>query len=195
MHACMDGWTDVLIDILIVSLIAWSVGQLTDLHEGACTLTNSVVPTDRDIVLLRSVRISTWSGEWTYRHWAKRYCVGLEDPFDCTDNCARTIAAHASASVAKAFGRAATSMQVISATAVASESSGKPCLLDTCMPWCSSHVLRHDVQMAVKSGCAKCQSQIHRQQCQRVWGHCQTAVEEELNKVSVMKRLPVQQGQ
>lgn len=71
------------------------------------------------------MRISTWSGEWTYRHWAKRYCVGLEDPFDCTDNCARTIAAHASASVAKAFGKAATSMLVISETAVTSESAGK----------------------------------------------------------------------
>ena len=51
------------------------------------------------VVVCRYVRISTWCGDWSYRPWAKPYCVGVEDPFDCTDNCARTIAAHASSSV------------------------------------------------------------------------------------------------
>lgn len=85
----------------------------------------SKLVTERCHALCRSVRISTWSGGWTYRRWAKKYCVGLEDPFDCTDNCARTIAAHASNAVAKAFGKAATSMLVISETAVTSGAAGK----------------------------------------------------------------------
>ncbi|KAK9832586.1 hypothetical protein WJX81_001551 [Elliptochloris bilobata] len=41
---------------------------------------------------LRGVRASTWAGRWTHRRWAKRYFVGVEDPFDATDNCARSIA-------------------------------------------------------------------------------------------------------
>ncbi|DBA89170.1 hypothetical protein WJX77_005588 [Trebouxia sp. C0004] len=67
---------------------------------------------------LRYVRISTWCGTWTYRAWTKKYCVGVEDPFDCTDNCARTIAPHASSSVANKFGDAMSAMSVIESSTV-----------------------------------------------------------------------------
>ncbi|KAA6421869.1 MAG: hypothetical protein FRX49_08188 [Trebouxia sp. A1-2] len=70
---------------------------------------------------LRYVRISTWCGTWTYRPWTRKYCVGVEDPFDCTDNCARTIAPHASSSVANKFGDAMSAMGVIDTTSVPSE--------------------------------------------------------------------------
>ncbi|KAL0048376.1 hypothetical protein WJX82_001914 [Trebouxia sp. C0006] len=70
---------------------------------------------------LRYVRISTWCGTWTYRPWTKKYCVGVEDPFDCTDNCARTIAPHASSSVANKFGDAVNAMALIDATTVPSD--------------------------------------------------------------------------
>ena len=66
----------------------------------------------------RYVRISTWCGTWTYRAWAKKYCVGVEDPFDCTDNCARTIAAHASSAVANKFGDAVQHMALIDSSTV-----------------------------------------------------------------------------
>ena len=44
--------------------------------------------------------------------------MGLEDPFDCTDNCARTIAPHASSSVANSFGTAVQAMLLIDSTTV-----------------------------------------------------------------------------
>lgn len=47
--------------------------------------------------------------------------MGVEDPFDCTDNCARTIAPHASSSVANKFGDAMSAMGVIDTTSVPSE--------------------------------------------------------------------------
>ena len=62
--------------------------------------------------------MSTWCGAWTYRAWTKRYCVGVEDPFDCTDNCGRTIAPHASNRVANAFGDAMWSMARINSDTV-----------------------------------------------------------------------------
>ena len=46
------------------------------------------------------------------------YCVGVEDPFDCTDNCARTIAPHASSSVAKKFEAAVQWMNCINSSTV-----------------------------------------------------------------------------
>ena len=65
--------------------------------------------------------MSTWCGEWTYRAWTKRYCVGIEDPFDCTDNCGRTIAPHASNRVANAFGDAMRSMDRINSATVSGD--------------------------------------------------------------------------
>ena len=69
----------------------------------------------------RYVRISTWCGTWTYRAWAKKYCVGVEDPFDSTDNCARTIAPHASSSVARKFGNAMSLMEQIDSSNVVAD--------------------------------------------------------------------------
>ena len=40
---------------------------------------------------LQQRRISTWFGTWMDRDWSKRYLVGIEDPFDDTDNTARCI--------------------------------------------------------------------------------------------------------
>ncbi len=43
-------------------------------------------------MLCRDTCIDTWSGEWVYRSWEKKYnCFGIVDPFISTDNCARTI--------------------------------------------------------------------------------------------------------
>ena len=72
------------------------------------------------VCVCRYVRISTWCGTWTYRPWTKKYCVGVEDPFDCTDNCARTIAPHASSSVANKFGDAVSAMALVDSTTVPS---------------------------------------------------------------------------
>ena len=39
----------------------------------------------------RAVRCSTWAGRWAYKQWTRNYLVPIEDPFDATDNCARSI--------------------------------------------------------------------------------------------------------
>ena len=75
----------------------------------------------QQVCVCRYVRISTWCGTWTYRPWTKKYCVGVEDPFDCTDNCARTIAPHASSSIANKFGDAVSAMALIDSTTVPSD--------------------------------------------------------------------------
>lgn len=83
-----------------------------------------------DAAVCRYVRISTWCGDWSYRPWAKPYCVGVEDPFDCTDNCARTIAAQSSSSVARKFEAAMQHMLRIDSSTVSADASleGKPSL-------------------------------------------------------------------
>jgi len=37
------------------------------------------------------VRLSTWAGGWTANGWQKPYAVAVEDPFDASENCARSI--------------------------------------------------------------------------------------------------------
>lgn len=39
----------------------------------------------------RAVRCSTWAGDWFHRTWVRNHIVPVEDPFDVTDNCARSI--------------------------------------------------------------------------------------------------------
>ena len=41
----------------------------------------------------RAVRVSTWAGRWSFMEWPKRYIVPIEDPFDATDNCSRSVMA------------------------------------------------------------------------------------------------------
>ncbi|KAL4440632.1 hypothetical protein ABPG75_003633 [Micractinium tetrahymenae] len=42
--------------------------------------------------VLRRVRVDTWAGRLRYECWDKEgYCCSVEDPFDSTDNCARTV--------------------------------------------------------------------------------------------------------
>ncbi|KAK9862262.1 hypothetical protein WJX84_008113 [Apatococcus fuscideae] len=51
----------------------------------------------------RVIRASTWAGDWTVLRWSKAYAFGVEDPFDATENCARSILARASAGIVKKF--------------------------------------------------------------------------------------------
>lgn len=37
------------------------------------------------------MRASPWSASWASGRFAKPYAVNVEDPFDATDNCARTL--------------------------------------------------------------------------------------------------------
>ncbi|KAK9905558.1 hypothetical protein WJX75_002111 [Coccomyxa subellipsoidea] len=56
------------------------------------------------------VRASTWCGSWSYRPWGKAYMAAVEDPFDCTDNCARTIGRERLPYIARSFAAAADAM-------------------------------------------------------------------------------------
>lgn len=78
--------------------------------------TSTSISTENDADLLeprRSVRASTWAGRWTHRHWAKGYFVGVEDPFDATDNCARSIAPAALPRMVATFGAGADVLQTV----------------------------------------------------------------------------------
>ena len=57
------------------------------------------------------MRISTWGGQLTFRQWGRPYCMGVEDPFDCTDNCSRTFVPRLSSKAAKRFADAAVVLQ------------------------------------------------------------------------------------
>lgn len=35
--------------------------------------------------------MNTWSGKWSHETWPKAYVLGIEDPFDATDNPGRSI--------------------------------------------------------------------------------------------------------
>ncbi|CAK0787781.1 hypothetical protein CVIRNUC_011003 [Coccomyxa viridis] len=63
--------------------------------------------------LSASVRASTWCGQWSYGQWEKSYIAAVEDPFDATDNCARTIGFSKIDSIVTAFGRAAAVMDAV----------------------------------------------------------------------------------
>ena len=63
--------------------------------------------------LRRSVRASTWAGRWTHRRWAKDYYVGVEDPCDATDNCARSIAPAALPRMVATFGAGADVLAIV----------------------------------------------------------------------------------
>ncbi|KAK9824184.1 hypothetical protein WJX72_008402 [[Myrmecia] bisecta] len=63
---------------------------------------------------MRPVRASTWSGDWTYRRWGKNYLFGVEDPFDITDNCSRTIFAKALPQIVRAFASASYALERLS---------------------------------------------------------------------------------
>ena len=59
-------------------------------------------------MLCRGTCIDTWSGEWVYRSWEKKYnCFGIVDPFVSTDNCARTISRGKTGKLARNFNEAA----------------------------------------------------------------------------------------
>ncbi len=59
-------------------------------------------------MLCRGTCIDTWSGEWVYRSWEKKYdCFGIVDPFISTDNCARTIPRGRTGKLARSFKEAA----------------------------------------------------------------------------------------
>ena len=49
------------------------------------------------------IRANTWAGDWTVLRWSKAYAFGVEDPFDATENCARSILGRASAGIAEKF--------------------------------------------------------------------------------------------
>jgi hypothetical protein len=61
----------------------------------------------------RGVRASTWAGRWTHRRWAKGYLVGVEDPFDASDNCARSIAPAALPRMVATFAAGADVLQAV----------------------------------------------------------------------------------
>ncbi|EIE23385.1 hypothetical protein COCSUDRAFT_41642 [Coccomyxa subellipsoidea C-169] len=56
------------------------------------------------------VRASTWCGAWSYRPWAKAYMAAVEDPFDSSDNCARTIGRDRLPYITRCFADAADAM-------------------------------------------------------------------------------------
>ena len=62
--------------------------------------------------MCRGVCVDTWSGNWSYKTWGnKNYCSGIVDPFDSTDNCARTVSRGKVAMMARKFHNAAQSLR------------------------------------------------------------------------------------
>ena len=76
----------------------------------------------------RHVRISTWGGQLTFRQWGRPYCMGVEDPFDCTDNCSRTFLPRLSSKAAKRFADAAVMLQKLDQSQGACASLACSCL-------------------------------------------------------------------
>lgn len=37
------------------------------------------------------LRMSVWEATWTTKEWKRTYMIGVEDPFDDSDNCARAL--------------------------------------------------------------------------------------------------------
>lgn len=56
-----------------------------------------------NVALHRAVRCCTWAGKWAFKPWPNNYIVPVEDPFDATDNCARSIFASNTGLVKDAF--------------------------------------------------------------------------------------------
>ena len=64
--------------------------------------------------MCRGVCIDTWSGNWSYKTWQnKSYSFGIVDPFDSTDNCARTVSRGKAAMMAQKFDGAAQSLSQV----------------------------------------------------------------------------------
>ena len=62
--------------------------------------------------MCRGVCVGTLSGKWSYKTWEnKNYCFGIVDPFDSTDNCARTVSRGKAAIMARKFHSAAQSLR------------------------------------------------------------------------------------
>ena len=65
----------------------------------------------------RPVRASAWAGQWTYRVWpSKNYLVCVEDPFDATDNCARSTGGDTIRQIVGSFRHGVKRMRVIHKT-------------------------------------------------------------------------------
>jgi hypothetical protein len=64
--------------------------------------------------LLRRVRVDTWAGALRHEPWEREgvYLASVEDPFDSTDNCARTVREPARArAIGESFAQAAAAME------------------------------------------------------------------------------------
>ena len=73
----------------------------------------------------RAVRCCTWAGQWTFKPWPKVYMMPIEDPFDATDNCARSIFAANAEYVSK------TLQESLMATQRLNSASGEQAILPT----------------------------------------------------------------
>ena len=58
----------------------------------------------------RAIRASPWAGTWTSGAWNRGYLMGLEDPFDATDNVFRTLSLTNAKLIRDAMERSANSL-------------------------------------------------------------------------------------
>mmetsp|Transcript_30086 Transcript_30086/g.84925 ORF Transcript_30086/g.84925 Transcript_30086/m.84925 type:complete len:843 (-) Transcript_30086:45-2573(-) len=101
------------------------------------------------------VRISAWAGCWTTHPWASLFTVAVEDPFDASENCARSLSTRDSKSGLKVVKHAISAMEwTTGALQTIQPSTGLADLVDELFGSGTVDGLPHTLQKKLKRGTA-----------------------------------------